>query len=84
MSQNQQLIRLLEQLRDELRTLDSHDKHARLSALTDQIELQLEQTDQHHALAQELSDEVVEFEVEHPTIAGVIQNLIRLLGNIGV
>lgn len=78
---------LLNQLRSEVDDVDDPQHSERLTALADRIERQIANdltTDDQGALVSEISDELVEFEVQHPTIAGIFQHLIRLLGSIGV
>ena len=57
-----------------------------LNQLAEQIDAQikLENAMQHHSLADNLNLAVERFEVEHPTLAGTLRNIVQTLGNIGI
>lgn len=85
--QKADIERLLEQLRHELTQLDDQPHASQLRSLTEQIEHQITadlSTDEQSALIHEMNNELVEFEVHHPTVAGLVRNALRMLGNIGI
>ena len=47
-------------------------------------EIKLENATQDHSLANNLNLAVERFEVEHPTLAGTLRNIVQTLGNIGI
>lgn len=47
-------------------------------------EIKLENATQDHSLADNLNLAVERFEVEHPTLAGTLRNIVQTLGNIGI
>ena len=57
-----------------------------LNQLAAQIDAQikLENATQDHSLADNLNLAVERFEVEHPTLAGTLRNIVQTLGNIGI
>ena len=57
-----------------------------LNQLAEQIDAQikLENATQDHSLADNLNLAVERFEVEHPTLAGTLRNIVQTLGNIGI
>ncbi|NNA14975.1 DUF4404 family protein [Pseudomonas lundensis] len=57
-----------------------------LNQLAEQIDAQikLENAMQDHSLADNLNLAVERFEVEHPTLAGTLRNIVQTLGNIGI
>ena len=57
-----------------------------LNQLAEQIDAQikLENAMQDHSLADNLNLAVERFEVEHPTLAGTLRNIVQTLGNIGL
>ena len=57
-----------------------------LNQLAEQIdaEIKLENATQDHSLADNLNLAVERFEVEHPTLAGTLRNIVQTLGNIGI
>lgn len=80
---------LIAKLKRELEEIDDGDpgKSEELSALVETIEDRLEahlEEDHQHELLDELNEEVVNFETEHPEFAGTIRNLINMLSNLGL
>ncbi|NLT99556.1 MAG: DUF4404 family protein [Pseudomonas lundensis] len=47
-------------------------------------EIKIENATQDHSLADNLNLAVERFEVEHPTLAGTLRNIVQTLGNIGI
>ena len=47
-------------------------------------EIKLENATQDHSLADNLNLAVERFDVEHPTLAGTLRNIVQTLGNIGI
>ena len=47
-------------------------------------EMKLENASQDNSLADNLYLAVERFEVEHPTLAGTLRNIVQTLGNIGI
>ena len=47
-------------------------------------QIKLENAMQDHSLADNLNLAVERFEVEHPTLAGTLRNIVQTLGNIGI
>lgn len=47
-------------------------------------EIKLENATQDHSLTDNLNLAVERFEVEHPTLAGTLRNIVQTLGNIGI
>jgi hypothetical protein len=47
-------------------------------------EIKLENATQDNSLADNLNLAVERFEVEHPTLAGTLRNIVQTLGNIGI
>ncbi|QXI30474.1 DUF4404 family protein [Pseudomonas vanderleydeniana] len=64
----------------------SEAERAHLQDLMQQIELQLqlESATQDNNLADGVNLAVERFELEHPTIAGTLRNIVRTLGDIGI
>lgn len=66
----------------------SESERDNLNELMQQIEMkiQLEQAthEQDSSLADGVNLAVERFELEHPTIAGTLRNIVQTLGNIGV
>jgi seryl-tRNA synthetase len=75
-------------LRNEIEQLgDSHPElKARLEGLLDELEDKLEATDDenHLHLVEDMKEAVSQFEVEHPTITGVVNELMVALSNMGI
>ena len=57
-----------------------------LNQLAEQIDAQikLENATQDHSLADNLNLAVERFEVEHPTLAGTLRNILQSLANMGI
>lgn len=80
----EQLDTLREQL--EKNPPPSEKEREDLNQLAEQIDAQikLENATQDHSLADNLNLAVERFEVEHPTLAGTLRNIVQTLGNIGI
>lgn len=76
--QLQQLVQALEMLPVE------GEQRASLEALIADIESQLGAPDSDDSLVEQVETAVSSFEVEHPRIAAILNNIITTLGNIGV
>lgn len=75
----------LQRLADELESLPPDDAHrATIEALIADIELQLNEGFADESLVDQVEAAVSTFEVEHPQIAAVLNNIVITLGNIGV
>lgn len=64
----------------------TEEERVHLNVLMSQIQSQiaLETTTQDNNLADGVNRAVERFEVEHPTIAGTLRNIVQTLGNIGI
>ena len=83
------------ELQDQLNTLReqldqnpplSQEERTHLNDLAEQIQaqIQLENATQNSSLADNVNLAVERFEVEHPTLAGTLRNIVQTLGNIGI
>ena len=90
MSENQQGIHeLLRELKDQLDGIGSQssEKRLRLENLIANIEGRLSShinEDYQQELVDEISEEVVEFETDHPNAAATIRNIINMLSGLGL
>jgi predicted transcriptional regulator len=79
----------LEELKDEIEKLEEKDSQAagRLTELTDNIEKNLaspEDDEPYDDLIEGIQNNVEQFEVDHPTITGVLNRISTLLSNMGI
>lgn len=77
----------LTRLREELAKLETDEAtRRRLEDLAGRVERQLaeEGGESHHALLQELEDEILRFEVEHPRLTAIINDIMVALANMGI
>lgn len=79
----------LQELRDQLaqRPPLSDDDRAALATLLEEIEQQLTQPSLNPpdtSLVDEVNLAVERFEVEHPTVAGTLRNILQSLANMGI
>ena len=86
---NEQLRESLEQLRSEIDTLkeDAGDVKERANQLLGTIERQLEEDDSlldHVTLVKDARGMIEQFEVEHPRITGVLNQIMLALSNMGI
>ena len=84
----EELHQLLNKLRAELENLEiNSDAHQELSLLITNIEHQiegLEDKQQKVSLTENLRTHIEKFEVEHPRITGILNDIMMKLSNIGV
>ncbi|MDB6443279.1 MULTISPECIES: DUF4404 family protein [Pseudomonas] len=82
------LQKQLDQLRDQLEQNPplSEPERENLHQLMTQIEaeIELENTLQDNSLVDGVNLAVERFEVEHPTIAGTLRNIVQALGSMGI
>ncbi len=78
----------LERLREELKSEKIDDAtRQRLESLASRVENQLKkQRDEetHHNLLQELEEEIMRFEVAHPRLTAIFNDIMVALGNMGI
>jgi hypothetical protein len=90
MSENQKGVHeLLRELKDQLDRVaaQSSEKRTRLENLIANIEGRLNShinEDYQQELVDEISEEVVEFEADHPTAAATIRSIINMLSSLGL
>lgn len=90
MSENQQGVHeLLRELTSQLDDIGSQspEKRIRLESLIANIEGRLSShinEDYQQELVDEISEEVVEFEADHPTAAATIRSIINMLSSLGL
>ena len=82
------LQKQLDSLREQLDKTPplSFDDRAELNKLAEQIDAQIkvETATQDASLVDNVNLAVERFEVEHPTLAGTLRNIVQTLGNIGI
>jgi hypothetical protein len=80
----QQLNTLREQLEQNppLTEVEREDLHALMQQI--ELELELETKTQDSSLADNVNLAVERFEIEHPTLAATLRNIVQTLGNIGI
>ncbi|SMF94781.1 protein of unknown function [Methylomagnum ishizawai] len=75
-------------LRGEIERLDEDniELKSKLEDLLDDLEDKLEaaEDDQQLHLVEDMKEAVSQFEVEHPTLTGILNNLMVALGNMGI
>ncbi len=78
----------LDRLRAELKNLKADDEtRQRLEDLARRVERQLQQeggAEEHHSLVQELEDEILRFEVAHPRLTAIINDIMVALSQMGI
>lgn len=85
----QQLREYLEELNSAINDLDgSEDEKARLTSLIAEIELQLNEpklvTGEPQTLVTQVDNMMTTFEQDHPRVAGILNNIMLTLSNMGV
>ncbi|MDH3640164.1 MAG: DUF4404 family protein [Gammaproteobacteria bacterium] len=85
----EQLRKSLDGLRDELNELgeDSHETRERLSQLIAELEVQIEELGESgdtETLVDNLRKRVEYFEVEHPRVTRVVNDIMMTLSNMGI
>ncbi|MCP1455231.1 MULTISPECIES: DUF4404 family protein [Pseudomonas] len=80
----EQLNKLREQLDQNppLSEVERDDLHALMQKI--ELELELETKAPDNNLADNVNLAVERFEVEHPTLAGTLRNIVQALGNMGI
>lgn len=80
----EQLNTLREQLdhNPPLSEAEREDLHALMQQI--ELELELETQTQDTSLADNVNLAVERFELEHPTLAGTLRNIVQTLGNMGI
>ncbi len=86
---NEKLQETLKALREEIDNLSADDQEskARLEELVEKLELKLERPDDtvhHQSLTEGLSESLTYFEVSHPRITGVLNDIMMTLSNMGI
>ena len=84
-----QLSRALEKLRLEIGALDTADEESRrkLEQLVADLESKLENpedTELHEDLTDQLRDSMLEFEVSHPRLTSIMNDIMMKLSNMGI
>ena len=80
----EQLAQLLTRLRAELATLDDAAARPRLQALVEDLECELAATAETGGVTQELKRRVETFEVEHPRVTAILNDVMVTLSNLGI
>lgn len=76
----------LKRLRSELESADESTRK-RIEALVERVERQLaggEGKQSRHSLLQELEEEIMHFEVEHPRLTAIVNDIMVALSNMGI
>lgn len=86
---NKKLQETLKALREEIDNLsaDEQESKARLEELVEKLQLKLERPDDtvyHQSLTEGLSESLTYFEVSHPRITGVLNEIMMTLSNMGI
>ncbi len=74
-------------LREEGERLDNQEARERLSNLADSIEQNVDYSglsEEHQDLVEDVKEAIAHFEVEHPSITGILNEVIMTLGNMGI
>jgi hypothetical protein len=84
-----QLTEALEKLRLEIAALDTADEASRhkLEQLVQDLEKKLENptdTELHEDLSDQLKDSMLEFEVSHPRLTSIMNDIMMKLSNMGI
>lgn len=79
----------LDELREQLKLLDRGDSQARarIEGLIADLETEIADTDsseRFQAVSQKLPDLVTQFEVEHPRITSILDQIMTTLSNMGI
>ncbi|MGR9107176.1 MAG: DUF4404 family protein [Gammaproteobacteria bacterium] len=86
---NEQLEETLAALRREVSKLSDLDPEStqKLESLIENLEIKLESPDDiehHHSLTEGLSDSLTHFEVSHPRLTGILNDVMMALSNMGI
>ncbi|MCX7113006.1 MAG: DUF4404 family protein [Candidatus Methylumidiphilus sp.] len=74
-------------LREEGERLDSPEARERLTNLVENIEQNVDYTgvsEGHQDLVEDVKEAIVHFEVEHPSVTGILNEVIMTLSNMGI
>lgn len=77
----------LGELRKEGEQLDNPEQKELLESLLENIEQNVDYSgtvDEHQDLVEDVKDAITHFEVEHPRITGILNEIIMALGNMGI
>ncbi|MFM8331018.1 MAG: DUF4404 family protein [Candidatus Methylumidiphilus sp.] len=77
----------LGELRKEGEQLDDAESRERLASLADNIEQNVDYSgasEEHLDLVEDVKDAITHFEVEHPQITGILNDIMVTLGNCGI
>ena len=82
------LQQLLNELRTELSELDTDSETSQelqllINEIEDKIE-ELEESHHQHALTDSVQENIVKFEVEHPKITAILNDIMLKLSNMGI
>ncbi|MDQ0126654.1 hypothetical protein J2W17_005641 [Pseudomonas lini] len=80
----EQLNKLREQLEQNppLTEVERDDLHTLMQQI--ELELELETKTQDSSLSDNVNLAVERFEIDHPTLAGTLRNIVQALGNMGI
>jgi len=74
-------------LRDEGERLESPEAKERISSLVENIEQKVDfsgLSDEHQDLVEDVKEAITHFEVEHPRVTGILNEIIMALSNSGI
>lgn len=85
----QKLTDTLQKLKDQIAglALDDAEAKEKLQSLVDSLEEKLrspQDAAHHHSLVEEVRDSVQHFEVEHPRLTAILNDLMMTLSNLGI
>jgi len=83
----QKINEALGALREEGERLDNLDAKERLSTLVGNIEQKVDYTgvsEEHQDLVEDVKEAITHFEIEHPSITGILNEVIMTLSNMGI
>ena len=83
----QKITEALGELRKEGERLDNLESKELLSSLVENIEQNVDYAgagEEHQDLVKDVGDAIVHFEVEHPRITGLLNDVMMALSNIGI
>jgi hypothetical protein len=80
----EQLSRLREQLEQNPPLTEAEREDLQLLMQQIQSEIELETKTQDSSLSDNVNLAVERFELEHPTLAGTLRNIVQALGNMGI
>ena len=83
----QKINEALGALREEGSRLDNPEARERLTNLVENIEQNIDYSglsEQHQDLVEDVKEAIVHFEVEHPSVTGILHEVIMTLGNMGI